>query len=325
MKTVWGVMGAARIADKFCTAVKNNGGRVGYIGSSDEGRAHEFADRHGIARYGDYDGLLADKEVNAVYVCGTNDVHYEHTLRALNAGKNVLVEKPAAVNAEQWRLMTETAKSKKLFLMEAMWTLFLPFARVVKDNLQRIGKLRMLQCDFCTNIPNMSHSGVSRVFALKNFGGGLLDLGIYCVHFCNFVMNGAVPESVSAEGVLNYERTDSLVALALKYGDVLTTVRTAIDCAGPRGAAIYGEAGSITLPTVPAPQEVIIKTSAGEEKIDAQFPGNGFEPQILHAEQCISHGLPESPFIAHATTATAVGVLADAMLRINYGINYSAQ
>ncbi|GHU99676.1 oxidoreductase [Clostridia bacterium] len=317
-KITWGVMGAAKIADKFCEAVGNNGGAVGFIASADKLRAQAFAETHGVRRFGGYEELLADGEVNAVYICGTNDVHCEHVLRALDAGKHVLVEKPAAVTAAQWRQMSAFARQKGLFLMEAMWSLFLPYAAAVRDSLKKIGPIRTLECDFCTSLSKISHSGVSRVYALKNYGGGLLDLGVYTVHFLNFVMNGA-PDSVTAAGRLNDEKTDSLVAAVLRYGDTVAVTRTAIDCAEPRGIGIYGESGQIAASAFPAPFQITVKTAEHEETIDASFSGNGFEYEIRHTEECIAKGLSESPLLTHAATLNALLVLERAMEQIGYG------
>ncbi|MGC8781935.1 MAG: Gfo/Idh/MocA family protein, partial [Anaerolineae bacterium] len=172
----WGILGAGRIANRFAAEARLvPGARLVAVGARDPARAQEFAARNGIARaYASYADLVADPDVDAVYVATLHPWHCEHTLLALDAGKAVLCEKPFAVNADQARQMIERARGRRLFLMEAMWTRFNPITVQVRQWLAegRIGEPRLATIDFGFRAP---WDPQSRILNANLAGGALVS------------------------------------------------------------------------------------------------------------------------------------------------------
>ncbi|HOQ90164.1 MAG TPA: Gfo/Idh/MocA family oxidoreductase, partial [Candidatus Hydrogenedentes bacterium] len=148
----WGIVGTGAIARAFAEGLRQARGAVLWaVGSRSAEKARRFAETFGARRaYGSYAELAADPDVDVLYIATPHALHMEHTLMGLDAGKAVLCEKPFALNAVQADQMVRRARERKLFLMEAMWTRFLPAVRTARDWLRagRIGALRMAQADF---------------------------------------------------------------------------------------------------------------------------------------------------------------------------------
>ena len=162
----WAILGAGLIAEEFAEGLSIVPNAVLYaVGSRSIERADSFKQRHGCVRaYDSYAQMLADPEVDIVYIATTNNVHFEHTMMCLEAGKAVLCEKPFASNLQQVRLMVAKAKEKNVFLMEALWTRFIPSMIELKKQLElgSIGRPKMLQCDFGLFLHSIQHTEIMR-------------------------------------------------------------------------------------------------------------------------------------------------------------------
>ena len=151
-KVKWGIMGPGGIAHKFAKSlISIENAELTAIGSRNIGRAEEFASKYGAKRfYGSYEELAQDNEVEIVYVATPHSAHFESAMLCLKAGKAVLCEKPFTINAKQAQLLVDTARECGVFLMEAMWTRYLPAIAKVRELLvaNSIGKVRMVKADF---------------------------------------------------------------------------------------------------------------------------------------------------------------------------------
>ena len=178
----WGILGPGSIAHKFVAGLSLiPDAEVVAVGSRSIERANAFADEYGIPhRYGSYQELVDDADVDVIYVATPHSLHREHTLLCLQGGKPVLCEKPMAVNAREVAEMIQVAGNKNLFLMEAMWTRFLPVWVKVRELLAKgvIGEPRMLTADFGSRA---AKDPEHRLFAPHLAGGALLDVGVYPV------------------------------------------------------------------------------------------------------------------------------------------------
>jgi predicted dehydrogenase len=308
----WGVAGPGEIASGFADAMRMvDGGEIVAVASRAIERADAFGDAFGIpTRYADYAALAADPNVDAVYVATPQSRHAADTVTYVEAGKHVLCEKPFALNARQARAMADAARARGVFLMEAMWTRFLPAYRTLADVLAagRIGEPLQVEADFGMRLP-MPH----RLFERDLGGGALLDLGIYPVQLCSLVLGTA--DHVVADGVVGDTGVDEQVAAVLrspggKLGAVGASIRVGTACT----ARISGTEGWIDLPAMMhCPNSITVTTFGSREELDGSYEGNGLRFQVEEVHRCLAARLTESSVmpldesIAIATTLDAIG------------------
>ncbi|MDT3446599.1 Gfo/Idh/MocA family oxidoreductase [Pseudofrankia sp. BMG5.37] len=310
----WGVVGPGEIAAGFAEAMRwVVDGEIVAVASRSIARATAFGDRFRIpTRYDDYAALAADPDVDVVYVATPASRHEQDTVTFLEAGKHILCEKPFAINARQARQMAEHARARGLFLMEAIWSRFLPTYRSLVDVLAsgRIGQPLLVEADFGMRWPIRPEH---RLFDPDLGGGALLDLGIYPVQLCSLVLGSA--EHVAAAGVIGETGVDEQVAAVLRHargalGVVKAAIRVTMTCT----ARIAGTDGSIDLPAfMHCPNALTVTTRpGGAEHIDGSYEGNGLQFEIAEVHRCLLEGLTESPVmpldetIALASTLDAI-------------------
>ncbi len=214
----WGICGAGSIAGQFATALAEiDDAELVAVASTDAQRAAEFAERHGGARaHLGYEAMAADGDVDVVYVASTQDRHHDDVITLLQGGRNVLCEKPFALNGMQAQAMIEQAQGSGLFLMEAMWSRFLPsYERLVEliDG-GAIGEPRRVESDFSFRVPDDETEG-HRLFDPARGGGALLDLGVYPVQLAHLILGP--PETVAATAHLNADGIDEATAMVLGH------------------------------------------------------------------------------------------------------------
>ena len=320
----WGIIGPGAIAASFAESMGYVvGGEVTAIASRSMERAVAFGERFGIAgRYTTTEELAAAPDVDAVYVATPHSRHEADTLAALEGGKHVLCEKPFALNAQQALRMATAAQERGLFLMEAIWSRFLPAYRTLADLLaeERIGRPRLVEADFGFH---MAFDPSHRLFDPALGGGALLDLGIYPVQLCSFVL-GPI-EHIVADGVLGASGVDELVSAVLRHangglGVVKASSRIGLACT----ARISGTDGWIDLPAfMHCPGSVSVTARGKSEVIEAGFPGGGLQFETMEAQRCINAGLGESPLIP-LTESVALAAALDT-IRAQVGVVYPAE
>jgi predicted dehydrogenase len=319
----WGVAGPGAIAVGFAdamTAVPD--GEIVAVASRSFERADAFGERFGVrGRYGSYDALATDDEVDIVYVATPPARHEEDTLAYLEAGKHVLCEKPFALNAVQGRRMVGAARERGLFLMEAMWSRYLPAYRALVDVLGegRIGQPILVEADFGFRRP---FDPTHRLFDRALGGGALLDLGIYPVQLCLLVLGR--PDRVVADGVLSETGVDEQVAAVLHHAGGLGVVKAAIRAGMACTARISGTDGWISIPALMhCPNSFTVSTSAGAEEIDGSYVGNGLRFEIEEVHRCLAAGALESATMPLDETLALAEVL-DA-IRAQVGVVYPGE
>jgi predicted dehydrogenase len=291
----WGVIGPGIIATGFAEAMQwADGGTITAVASRSAERADAFGDRFDIpTRYGDYDALAADPEVDVVYVATPHSRHEVDTIALLRAGKHVLCEKPLALNARQAAHMAEEARSRGLFLMEAIWSRFLPSYRALVDVIGegRIGEPLLVEADFGFRRPvDPDH----RHFAPELGGGALLDLGIYPIQLSTLVL-GPI-ERVVVDGVVGETGVDEVVTALLHHSeDRLGVVKAGLRVGMTCTARIAGTEGVIDLPAMMhCPNSLTVSSAAGVEHIDASYEGNGLRFEIDEVHRRLAAGQTES-------------------------------
>lgn len=246
----WGILACGRISHDFVNAIRHLPDvAVVACAARREEDAVKFASLFDIPRhYGSYEQLVADSEVDVVYVGSLHPQHCEHAVLALEAGKHVLIEKPMALNYEQGRRIVEAARKSGKFAMEAMWSRFLPVQAKVRDLIASgvIGRPRMVEASFGFSMPEDR----LRLWENRLGGGALLDLGVYPITLANMVfgMGGSNPPSkIHATGMLSEgEKVDIHDAITLQYGEDQLAVLSISNLATlPNEAYISGDKGTI--------------------------------------------------------------------------------
>jgi predicted dehydrogenase len=320
----WGVVGPGAIATGFAEAMQQtDGGTIVAVASRSAERALAFGDRFAIpTRYGDYEALAAAPDVDVVYVATPQSRHEPDTLTLLRAGKHVLCEKPFALNARQGNRMVAEARTRGLFLMEAIWSRYLPAYRSLVDIIAagRIGEPLLVEADFGVRRPLEPEH---RLFDLALGGGALLDLGIYPIQLCSLVLGS--PEHVVADGVVGVTGVDEVNAAVLHYpGERLGVIKSAIRLGMSCTARISGTDGWIDIPAfMHCPSSLTVTTSAGTEHLDASYEGNGLRFEIEEVHRCLSEGLVESPIMPLDETLDLAATLDD--IRAQLGVVYPGE
>ncbi|MDP9933808.1 putative dehydrogenase [Paenarthrobacter nicotinovorans] len=215
------------------------------MASRSEDRARSFAAQNGLARgYGSYTEFLKDPDIDVVYVAAPNAYHAELALLAIEAGKNVLVEKPFATSATEGRSIARAAKSAGVFAMEAMWTRYLPQSYILRQLLDShaVGDISMVQADFGFSASPTLHA---RLFDARESGGALLDAGVYPLSFAMSVLGP--PLTINAVGQVAESGVETEATLVMDHGSSRSVVMTSINAHLPVRASIMGSDGHIEI------------------------------------------------------------------------------
>jgi predicted dehydrogenase len=316
----WGILGCGNIGGKFADGLKAIPEAQLYaVASRNEEKARQFCRKHGAAKwYADYDSLAADPEIDVVYVATPHAFHKEHTIMCLSGGKHVLCEKPFAVNRNEAEQMVAAAMTKKLFLMEAMWTRFLPVIREVRRLLAQgiVGDIRMITADFGFRA---DFDPQSRLFDPALGGGSLLDVGVYTVAWANMILNKP-PSSLVSTASFAATGVDDQAATILRYdkGEI-ALLSSSLSAATANEAGIFGTHGSIRIPSF---WRAIRATVSGEKekKISIPFRANGYEYEAEEVMRCVKEGKVESPTMPLADSLAILAILDE--IRGRWGLVY---
>lgn len=252
----WGILSAGNISGTFAEALQDAEGSELYaVAAREGGDAKAFAAEHGAAQsYEGYEALLADPEVDAVYIGTLHPIHLEWIMKSVQAGKHVLCEKPITMNLREAKQAKKVADEKRCLLREAFMYRHHPQTQKVVDLVESgaIGKVRMIEANFCY------HSDMgpeSRIFAKELGGGAILDIGCYGMSFCRLIAGRAhdrifaEPIELYASGHLDPQvKTDSWTTALMRFeGDIVAKASAALRVNMPKGAFIYGETGRISV------------------------------------------------------------------------------
>ena len=315
----WGIAATGKIAASMCEALAGlPDATITAVGSRSAESANAFATRFAIPHaHSSYEELFADPDVDIVYVASPHSHHHAMTIAALDAGKHVLCEKAFALNAAQARDMVEAARRNDRFLMEAMWTWFIP---AVVDIRQRvldgeIGDPRVVEANF--GIPVFDPDGRHRRADLA--GGAMLDLGIYPVAFARYLLGD--PLGVSAHGVLADTGVDASVGAVVSFaGGRLAVFHTTLDLLTNLRATVYGTLGRIEVDPPFWFASGFTVHLVGEAPVHVEFPNRGLAHEAQHAMERIRAGHRESDVIALATTVSTMELLDE--IRAQVGVVY---
>lgn len=276
-------------------------------------KAQALAEPYAAATYTDYDAMLADPTVDTVYVALPNDLHADRTLRALEANKNVIVEKPFAVNTREAEKMAALARAKNLFVFEAITTRYLPNFKTIRKLLNRIGKVRLVMCNYSqysSRYDAFRAGTILPAFDPIHAGGALMDLGLYNMHY--LVGLFGEPRQVHYEANIERDIDTSGVAV-LDYGSFKAVAACAKDCAAPLSNTIQGNDGYI-LQTTPTGVcgEILLHLNDGTEERFDDNPEIRWESEFRAFAKAINEGNLEACYSDLDETLAVVRVMTKA-------------
>jgi predicted dehydrogenase len=321
----WGVMGTGWIAERFVEALQQSTRQhVRAVGSRSREGATTFAKRFGLpAGHGSYQDLVADPEVDVVYIATPHNYHHPCAMLALDAGKHILVEKPLALNAAQALQIAQLAERRGLFCMEGLWTFSLPRFDVVRQLLASgvLGEVLSLIADHGERFAQ-SH----RIMRPELAGGPLLDLGTYPIALANAVLG--MPERVHAIGQSAPSGVNGQTSIVLGHpGGTQSAIHTTLFSDTPSSATIAGTKATLTLPgPFFAPGDVILTETGSRRRIRYTEPaiGNrGLHYQAAEVARRISAGERSSPRRPLQASIDTLAVMDE--IRRQIGVTYAEE
>lgn len=324
-KIRWGILGTGNIAKKFAIGLSAlPDAALVAVGSRKQETASAFGAEYDVPhRHASYEALANDPDVDVIYVATPHPYHCENTLMCLDAGKAVLCEKPFAINAAQTRQMVAKAREKKLFLMDAVWTRFLPLHVKVRELLasDALGDVRMLHIDFGFRT---RFNPQSRLLNPELGGGGLLDVGIYAVQLAAMVF-GAAPREIASMAHLGETGVDEQATMIFGYDDgKLAQLSCAIRTMTHHEASIFGTEGRIRLhPAWWRGTTLSLYRKPGnepDEVLTLPFEGNGYNYEAAEVMACMRAGKTESAVMPLDETLALMETLDT--IRGQWGLKY---
>jgi predicted dehydrogenase len=320
----WGIIGLGKIAHKFAESIQlSSNARLWAVASRDITKATVFSQQYHVPyACGSYEELLSIKNLDAVYIATPHSEHHAHVFLCLQAGIPVLCEKAFASNARQVTEMIQLAEEKEVFLMEAIWTRFLPAIEqtlaIVTSGV--LGEIVHVEADFGFFAP---YNPSGRLFNPTLAGGSLLDIGIYPVFISKLLLGQ--PQSIKAIGTLSPEGVDISCNILMQWSNGATaqlysTLATRTDST----CTIYGTNGKLTLNSRFHEADGITLTLHGKTPlyIPCEKRGLGYVYEIDHVEECLRNNATQSPLLPLSFSLELIKLLDE--IRSQIGVKYPA-
>ncbi len=292
----WGIIGTGGIAAAFATDLQRlPDHKVVAVGSRSAEKGHAFAAKFPDCKaYGSYTELVADPEIDGIYVATPHTSHVSNTLLAIKAGKPVLCEKPFAVNAHEAKIMIDAAREKNLALMEAMWSRFLPHIKKAREIVSAgvLGELVSVEADHGQRLAVLQ---IPRLMLPELAGGALLDLGIYPVSLAHMFLG--VPDSITASSTFTPEGVDAQTTAIFNYASGAQAILTANMIAStPCRAVINGTLGRLEIDSIfyfPTSMRVLLNDGATTEYPNT-YQGKGLREEAIEFAELVRSSRLES-------------------------------
>lgn len=307
----WGILSTGKIAGAFAAALKAMpGAELLAVGSRGAASAARFGEQWAVPRrYASYEALAADPDIDVVYIATPHSLHAANTRLCLEAGKAVLCEKPLAMNAQEAAEMIALARARGLFLMEALWSRFLPAWQRARELVAEgaIGELRLVQANFGFPAPP---NPAGRLLNPALGGGTLLDIGIYPINLA--VMMLGLPERVSSQAHLGPTGVDEQAAYLFHYpSGALAILHSSFQVRTSNEAELVGTRGRIRLPAPFHHPETLflIREGEAEQRIDCSLAGSGYRYEAEAVQRALRAGQIECETMPHAESLAIMALM----------------
>ena len=304
----YGILSTASIVPRFINALRESGrGEVVALASRSEEKAAEKAKEWNIPKhYGSYEALLADPEIEVVYVAMINSEHYAYTLKALEAGKHVICEKPFTLNHEHARHLFQVAKEKGLFVAEAQKAVFLPVMADIKE-LIRSGKLGKIQFMDCTSSCSAVYN--EWLHKVECGGGALAGNASYSIHLVKYLFDEEVT-GYSALCTKGDSQVDEQCVINLSLGNrILFVSKISTNVKAVDRALIFGTEGWVEIGEYWKARRAVVHYNTGEDVVLEHPCRYELIYEIQHFHDCMDQGLLQSPVMSEEMTVSTLEIL----------------
>ncbi|KAJ8406566.1 hypothetical protein AAFF_G00301400 [Aldrovandia affinis] len=325
MATRWGICGAGKISHDFTAAMKTlppGNHQIVAVAARELQHAEEFAKKHGISKaYGSYEELAKDPGIDIVYLGVLHTQHLRAGLLFLEAKRNVLCEKPFAMNSGEVQQLITAARQSNVFLMEGIWSRCFPVhvevCRLLSED--AVGEVKMVKAYFGS--PQLH---LPRAVEKELGGGALLDIGVYCLQFVLMVFRGEKPESVHATGVRLETGVDESMVVVLKFSrNRMALCGFSIAVAMPNDATICGTKGTIRVPSpMWCPTHLVVNGKETQYPLpEPTMPLNftnstGLRYEAEEVRQCLLKGLKESSRMSLGDSSLLMEIMDEARRQV---------
>ena len=343
----WGIIGGGNIAHRFANSLKHfEGGQLIAVSCRSMEKAEAFSREYPCRYiYDDYGKLLENGEIDAVYIGLPHALHCQWAVRAMEAGKAVLCEKPAVLTSEEMREVCRVSEEREILFMEAMKTRFVPIHQLIMTVLEKelIGQITKVEASLC-NLSAQREPGCYLYDPQQ--GGVLLDVGIYCASWIDeLTASGYGKPEIRQTSFRMMDQVESYAKCWLLYRDEAgdRQIRAMLECAfdekKPRKLTIYGECGTIEVPELHRPQKMAVTTvlcersreelecleslclewkgtcvpsEDGKKKtfiFEVPYEVDDFYGQISHFTHCLNEGFHESPIMPRDASQRCIDMI----------------
>lgn len=317
MSVKFGIIGPGRIAGKFCEAIKMvDGASVYAVSSKSKERAESFAHKYNIPHFfKSYEEMLSMPEIDVVYIATTHNYHYDNIMLCLNNKKGVLCEKSMVTNASDAREVFSFAKEQGLFIMEAMWSRYLPAVKKAKEWIDS-GKIGDIVLSSAVLGFRTKDEPFDRFLSKELGGGAAFDLSVYNIELATYLF-GTEYESVKTSVVYGETGVDVTNNITLNYKNFTVSLLSTLAANLPRSDMyIYGTKGSILLGRLAAPTKCTLFTDDNKPYVFTGEFNNGFQYEIQDVCDCIKNGKTESEIVPPKVTIKCAEIY-DKLLNLN--------
>ena len=316
----WGILGAGNIAHRFAAAVGHEpNSTLHAISGRDENKLKTFTDKHPADKlYLSHDKLLADPDIDAIYLALPHQLHHEWAIKAIHAGKAVLCEKPASLNLQEMQDIAEAARSRSVLFMEAMKQRFVPLYRELRRRVDagEIGKITSIYASLCNEMPQ----GLNTYHMQPGHGGSLLDVGTYCASWIEDFSAGSLTLKTVAAN--QQDSVDYYIDAKLQAGDVKARLECAFDRQKERVAVLQGENGRIVVQDLHRPASMAVYRDGQEpEQVNVPYEIDDFYSEVHHFAECLQQGRTESDIMPLSASLRCAEIL-DA---VRAGLTYTPE
>ncbi|TMM56997.1 Gfo/Idh/MocA family oxidoreductase [Maribacter algarum] len=306
----WGILGPGKIAQKFVDDLKLvKDGKLIAVASRSLKRAESFVQKNDAEyAFGSYEELFSCDTVDVIYIATPHTGHMEWTIKAMQAGKHVLCEKPLGINLAEVQEMISTARDNKVFLMEALWSRFNPAIQKVKRFIDKgkLGRVSYLNADFAFYGLNADEKG--RILNPDLAGGSILDIGIYPVFLAYLILG----KPLRIHSTSNFHKTGAEIqtSMIFEYEEAQAILYSGLTSESSMRAEIQGTKGSIYIdPRWHETDGFSIYIKNSEKRVDLPTKGKGYSHEIEEVHYCLKKGKLQSDLWSHQNSIDLISLL----------------